>query len=201
MTSAALTWKDIPGHFDFGDLYTQAVATARNGAHFVEVGVLFGKSTCFMAQAIRDSRKRITFDAVDSFQWDMQTQAIQVLQVRERVSDTFWKTLTTQSSVYEAACYCLKGAGFDDLVSLIPISGQDRACVYTNGALDFVFIDAEHTYADTATLLRAYLPKLKRGGWLAGHDHTKQFPYVMQAVADVLGLVEQIGNCFLYRVP
>lgn len=198
MPTTTLTWRDVPGHFDFMDLYTKAVAAACNGANFVEIGTLFGKSTCFMAKTIRDSGKQVNFDSVDSFQWSMQTSAIQVLKVRERVPTALWETLNALCDVHAVARYFLKHTGSEDLVRLIPASGQDRVSAYADGSLDFVFIDAEHTYSDTAELLWLYLPKLKHGGLLAGHDYTKQFPDVIRAVADVLGPVETLGNCFMY---
>lgn len=40
-----------------------------------------------------------------------------------------------------------------------------------DSSLDFVFIDADHTYKATLDDCRAYWPKIKSGGLLFGHDH------------------------------
>jgi len=40
-----------------------------------------------------------------------------------------------------------------------------------NGSLDFVFIDANHTYQGCTADIEAWLPKVKVGGLLCGHDY------------------------------
>jgi len=37
--------------------------------------------------------------------------------------------------------------------------------------LDFVFIDADHSYEGTTTDILAWHPKVKPGGWICGHDY------------------------------
>jgi hypothetical protein len=51
--------------------------------------------------------------------------------------------------------------------------------------LDFVFIDGDHSYAGVMADLQAWWPKVKRGGWIGGHDydHPDQ-GMVKQAVRD-----------------
>jgi hypothetical protein len=40
-----------------------------------------------------------------------------------------------------------------------------------DGSLDFVFIDADHTYEAVAADIKAWWPKVRLGGTLAGHDY------------------------------
>ena len=40
-----------------------------------------------------------------------------------------------------------------------------------DGSLDFVFIDADHTYEAVAADIQAWWPKVRPGGTLAGHDY------------------------------
>jgi predicted O-methyltransferase YrrM len=37
--------------------------------------------------------------------------------------------------------------------------------------LDFVFIDADHSYPAVKADIAAWMPKVKVGGWLCGHDY------------------------------
>lgn len=198
-----LTWRDIPGHFDFEDLYTEAVARASNDAHFVEIGTLFGRSACFMAEAIRVSGKCIRFDTIDLFK-----RAIGPRNGETRVLDpvhnpgtspSLWSAIVATGSIGAAARYCIARAGCVDLINLVHASGQENVVQYADESLDFVFVDAAHTYIDTVELLRLYLPKVKPGGVLAGHDYNSSFPGVVRAVADVLGSVEVRGQSFVYR--
>lgn len=50
------------------------------------------------------------------------------------------------------------------------------------GELDFVYIDADHSYNGVRLDLFASLRKIKPGGYIMGHDYTPQFPGVVRAV-------------------
>ncbi len=47
---------------------------------------------------------------------------------------------------------------------------------------DFVFIDADHGYEAVAADIDAYLPLVRPGGIVAGHDYADNWPGVMRAV-------------------
>lgn len=54
--------------------------------------------------------------------------------------------------------------------------------------LDLVYVDADHRADAVAADLRAWLPRLKAGGWIAGHDYTDPAHLgVREAVRAVLG--------------
>lgn len=54
-------------------------------------------------------------------------------------------------------------------------------------SLDFVFVDAEHGYESVVADSRAWLPKLRTGGYLFGHDYGHpRFPGVKQAFDELL---------------
>lgn len=40
-----------------------------------------------------------------------------------------------------------------------------------NGSLDFVFIDGDHSYEGTKKDILLWIPKVKPGGWIGGHDY------------------------------
>lgn len=43
-------------------------------------------------------------------------------------------------------------------------------------SLDLVFIDADHSYEGCLADIRAWLPKVKPGGWIGGHDYHNPDP-------------------------
>lgn len=135
----------IPGWFDFQAIYDTAVFEAANGARFVEVGVWQGRSLCYLAEAARESGKRIHIYGVDPF-WAFPDQEI----VCQRN---------------------LVIAGVRDLVELVRKTSVDAA-VEINGPLDFVFIDGDHTEPAVRQDIDLWWPKVRRGGVLAGHDYT-----------------------------
>ena len=195
-----LTWRNVPGYFDFGDIYDEAVTRApTEGARFVEVGVLFGKSTLYMGEAIRASGKQIAFDAIDRFGWSPASVVEQfnampkdcdgVPGVRDAIAEAGLETLVRTF---------LRLAGLADVVNLATSTGQAQAARYPDASLDFVFLDADHGYQDTVELLRAFLPKMKTGGVLAGHDFG--LPGVAQAVDEMLSGAVRRGTSFVCEV-
>ncbi len=66
---------------------------------------------------------------------------------------------------------------------------------FTDGKMDFIFIDADHSYKSVAADIEAWLPKIKKGGWMMGHDYEHpRFPGVKQAVLEVFGVVETFDD-------
>lgn len=51
-----------------------------------------------------------------------------------------------------------------------------------DASLDFVFIDADHTYEGCRQDIEAWFPKVKTGGLIAGHDYNDGWPGVLKAV-------------------
>lgn len=51
-------------------------------------------------------------------------------------------------------------------------------------SLDFVFIDAQHDYESVKRDIKLWLPKIKEGGFISGHDYQPRFPGVIQAVQE-----------------
>lgn len=47
----------------------------------------------------------------------------------------------------------------------------DAAMFIEDGSLDFVFIDADHSYKGCKADIEAWAPKVKEGGWISGHDY------------------------------
>lgn len=46
----------------------------------------------------------------------------------------------------------------------------DSSKKVTDNSLDFVFIDGDHTYEGVKRDIEAWKPKIRKGGWLIGHD-------------------------------
>ena len=76
------------------------------------------------------------------------------------------------------------------------IASLDAAADFPDGSLAFVFIDADHSYAAVCADISAWLPKVKPGGVLAGHDYSAtDWPHCFRAVNDTLGnLVKPVSR-------
>jgi len=72
----------------------------------------------------------------------------------------------------------------------------EAAKLFENGSLDFVFVDAGHDYESVAEDIHYWLPKVKSGGMIAGHDYP-DFKGVVKAVDTLLPHRELVDhNCW-----
>lgn len=60
--------------------------------------------------------------------------------------------------------------GGQDIVKTLVMSGDDAAQIMRDATFNLIFIDADHSYSATLRDIRAWLPKVKPGGILCGHD-------------------------------
>ncbi len=103
-----------------------------------------------------------------------------------------------RGSVYEAFKRNLRDAGVSSLVNPLVCSSIQGSKEFEPGSLSFVFIDACHTYKAVRSDILAWLPKVKTGGILAGHD-IGTYRSVAEAVEGVLGSVRVKEKCWIYE--
>lgn len=61
-------------------------------------------------------------------------------------------------------------SGFEDRAFMLRMKGEHAAELFRDDSLDFVYIDANHTYEEVKKDINIWYPKVKVGGILAGHD-------------------------------
>lgn len=77
---------------------------------------------------------------------------------------------------------------YEDRAFFYEMTTSQAASFVPDGSLDFVFIDADHSYAAVDTDIREWYPKVREGGWVGGHDyHPRKFPGVVKAVTRAFG--------------
>lgn len=161
--------------FDYEDVYRDAVKNAADGSRFVELGSWKGASACFMAVEIINSGKDIQFDCVDNW-------------VQGGTKDEFFKNIRPVKEV----------------INVIEMLSWVAAQLYPKNIIDFCFIDAAHDYNSKVMDIKAWLPKIKIGGVMAGHDYTQDmddYNRTYDAVNDVLGKqnIQVIRNVWIYK--
>lgn len=175
--------------FDYADLYQLIVQNAPEKSHFVEVGSWKGRSASCMAVEIINSGKNIIFDCVDTWTGteDPEEKAIQ----SEYQNDE----AILNNTLYEL--FLKNTEKVSHIINPIRKSSTEAAKLYQNESLDFVFIDACHTYNCVDADIKAWLPKIKINGIIAGHDiyHDP----VRRAVADnIPNYSKHGGACWTY---
>ena len=75
------------------------------------------------------------------------------------------------------------------LKSVIKVKATSAAAVQgmQDNSLDLVYIDALHAYEHVKEDLKLWRYKVRRGGFLCGHDYSKKFPGVMRALEEFRG--------------
>ncbi len=140
--------------FTYPNLYSSVVGEfGPNSAHFVEVGSWKGRSSAYMAVEIANSGFSIKFDCVDT--WEGSIEHIEMEEVKtKKLYDMFLNNI----------------APVRPYINPVRMTSLEAAKTYKDGSLDFVFIDASHEYEDVKDDITTWLPKIKKGGILAGHD-------------------------------
>lgn len=167
-------WQDPmfeDGMFTYPNLYKRMVDLFSNGSHFVEIGSWKGQSASFMAVEIHNSEKNIKFDCVDHWGDLPGTPNSEEYYVKNGI--LYEKFLSNTERVKH-------------IINPVRLDSMTAVKNYEDRSLDFVFIDGDHNYDPVVADIKAWLPKIKQLGVLAGHDYG-WCEGVRRAVHDTLG--------------
>lgn len=157
--------------FSYAEFYKDIVNKLPNNSLIVELGCWKGRSTSCLGVEIVNSQKDITLYCVDSWKYFEQTEQPTSSQ------EDFDK-------VYEEFLNNIKPFAYT--TNVIRKESKDAASLFFNEMLDFVFIDANHSYEGVKIDIESWLSKVKKGGIIAGHDYfTRVHPGVKQAVDEL----------------
>ena len=165
--------------FTYPNLYRNVVQRFGNGAHFVEVGSWKGRSAAFMGVELYNSNFNIKFDCVDTWEGPIEHQHMNLISLY----DEFLRNIEPVK----------------DYINPIRTASLEAAKLYEDSSLDFVFIDASHEYQDVLDDINAWLPKVKEGGIIAGHDYG--FGNVNRAVNEFFKgkKFDVAEDCWIYK--
>lgn len=168
------TYKDLAEFFDYESFYTRMVQEAEPGAHFVEVGSWRGASVAFLAGESKRLGKNLKIDSVDLWEFTP--------------DDPLYKEgiAGMGGNAYFQFLKNMRDTGHFNDVRAIKSPSHKAAELYEDRSLDFVYIDANHHYEFVKQDIKAWLPKVKKGRYFAGHDITC-IPDVRRAVTELFG--------------
>jgi SAM-dependent methyltransferase len=137
------------------------VAQNVQGKHFVEVGVYTGQSAAFLC-----------VELVNAQRYDVRLDLVDLEMTKHGAVKNLEPVAEYIGQVHE----------------MLSVEASKR---YADASLDFVFIDADHSYAAVARDIDAWRPKVKPGGWLSGHDFCQWVGFgVIEAVTERFPRIE-----------
>ena len=81
----------------------------------------------------------------------------------------------------------MKDKGFQKKIKVLKMKGENASKSIPDGSLDWIFIDGNHGYEYVKKDCMLYIPKIKKGGLMSGHDYGLSTGQVDRAVNDVFG--------------
>ena len=168
--------------FDYANFYDAVIDDCPRGSRVVEVGTYIGESLSHLA--VGAYPKKLQVIGVD---WGVTIEKVDAATARATVKP-YVNTLVDN---------ILK----THIPGGIPIILWDSAYaarLISNRSCRFVYIDADHNYHAVYRDLLAWMPKIQRGGILAGHDY--DWPTVKAAVDEVFGPCQSSINPRVWSV-
>lgn len=161
--------------FNYCDLYKEMVEKAPNNSHFVEVGCWKGRSAAFLGVEIHNSEKNIKLDCVDTWMGSDEHFV---------VGGPCYEPMLVKNTEWLYNEFINNTKILNHIITPIRDFSVNAANLYEDNSLDFVYIDASHDYENVINDLKAWLPKIKVGGYIGGHDFSDAWIGVKNAVID-----------------
>ena len=166
--------EEISGWFYPNDIafYRKTFESLQDNAKTLEIGSWKGRSICSVADIIL--RKNITAYVVDTFLGS------------ENERETFHKEAAT-TDIEKIFRDNIEQFGLTKNVVVLKEDSREvwKRVQIADNFFDFIFIDGQHTTDMVANDVKNSLPKLKKGGIMAGHDCI--FTEVTNGVRQIIG--------------
>jgi len=169
--------------FTYPTVYKIIVDRCRLNGKILELGAWKGRSSFFLVTEAKNKSSDIEVHIVDSW---------------SDVSD-WWKLSTLENGEDVFAKFKINMSSLTGFYKCHRMDSCEASKLFEDGSLDGVFIDADHSYEAVKRDIQLWLPKIKRGGTLAGHDiegHPNSME-VIKAVRELLSDVFVMERCWI----
>lgn len=153
-----LTPSQVHGWCDFQNLYFALAEALPEGGKFVEVGAWLGQSIIALAQELQSMGKNVTLYCVDT--WKGELDKADQQQYVEHCGGSILAQFKDN----------IERAGVADMIQIVEMESVQAAEQFLDGEIDGIFIDGAHDCDSVKADIAAWSPKVKQGGFFAGHD-------------------------------
>lgn len=182
-------YQSIEGWFNMEKQYLELLDATPEKGIFVELGAYKGKSTSFIVTEIVNRNRNIQFYTVDTFEGDSGSTDKKEVEAYKQVN---------VSKMYEEFKENTKH--LENKFTIMVNYSYEAADYFLDNSVDQIFIDAGHSYEAVIKDIKAWLPKMKDGAIMAGHDYTA-WEGVGEAVRKLLGTPDKVENdCWFIKI-
>jgi predicted O-methyltransferase YrrM len=153
----------------------------KDGVKVAEIGSWKGMSTAIIAKTVSDFKGNVY--AIDHWQGSVGVPEHKQAKIIEMFS------------VFRKNMEALNLMGY---IHPLVMSSEHASGIFKDDSLDMVFIDADHRYSYIKHDIESWLPKLKSGGIIAGHDCEGCYPCFGNFIKEIDAHCEEdviVGIC------
>jgi predicted O-methyltransferase YrrM len=182
-------YKEIEGWFNMEDQYLELLENTPEGGIFVELGAYKGKSTSFIVTEMINRNRDIQFYTVDTFQGDSGSTDSKEIEAYKKVDTSKMLDEFMENTKH-----------LPEKLNVLINNSDLCAKMFEDNSVDTIFIDAGHSYEAVIKDIAAWLPKMKDGSIMAGHDYNS-WAGVKEAVDGAFDKPDKVENdCWFIKI-
>jgi predicted O-methyltransferase YrrM len=182
-------YTDLEGWFNMENQYLELLDNVPEGGVFVELGAYKGKSTSFIVTEINNKGRNIKFHTIDTFEGDSGSNDENEVEAYKNV---------IVSNMFEE--FNKNTEHLKEYFNVIVGKSDESSKFFEDDSVDVIFIDAGHSYESVIKDIKSWLPKIKNGGIMSGHDYNS-WPGVKLAVNEIFNKIDKIDNdCWFVKI-
>ena len=164
----------LQGWFNYADVYDMALSWFGDGSHFIEIGSWKGRSSCYMATNIHNSGKKIKFDCIDTWKgsWEHNLSDEELNKHIKTDSQRWIMKNLKKKNLFKQFTKNIRPV--KHIINTIKMDSTQASRRYRDKSLDFIMIDGSHDAENVYKDLKAWTPKLKENGVIAGDDFQEE---------------------------
>jgi predicted O-methyltransferase YrrM len=159
MSRTAHYWRELEGHFTWPGYYASLARELPADPVVVELGTYKGQSAACLGVELANAGRRALMVLVDVDP----SACVETDHAVERLRHE---------------------RGGSHRIQVHNLLSWDAAALFPDRSVDFVMVDADHGFESVSRDIEAWWPKIRRGGIMAGHDLSDEYPGVLRAVVE-----------------